>query len=308
MSYWTQVKTQDEFQAALDARKSRIELAAAIEVSIRVPEGIAPWIKTAAGAVVELLAGAIQLWGNSTATLWENSTATLWGNSTATLWGNSTATLWGNSTATLWENSTATLWENSTATAFATSSLELFGEFVKAIASPLVSVHLHSGAKCKGGVQIEVKQPSTPQEWCEWYGAEIHGGDAILFKAVSDDYCSPKGAVYAPGTETVAEDWDGGKEECGGGLHFSPHPVAALKFNESATKFVACLVPLDSIAVHHEGSYPEKVKAERCWNWYECDRNGKRIGEQFDRPKSKRKVAKKAKAKAAGRRGKAGAK
>ena len=148
----------------------------------------------------------------------------------------------------------------------------------------MVGVHLHKGGKCEGGVQIEVKTPNTLQEWCEYYGAKIEGDCAVLYKGVGDTYLSPKGAIYTPGTETRAADWDGGKVECGKGLHFSPCAAMTLEFNSQATKFVACLVPLSSIAVHPDGQYPQKVKAESCWNWHECDRFGDVIGEKFDRP------------------------
>jgi hypothetical protein len=145
-------------------------------------------------------------------------------------------------------------------------------------------VQLHRGAKCDGGTQITITEPTTPREWCDYYGAAITDGYAILFKGVSNEFVSPRGAYYRPGTETLASDWDGGKEECGGGLHFSPHPAMTREFNADAKKFVACLVPLSEIAVHPDGSCPNKVKARSCWNYYECDSMGVVVGEKFEKP------------------------
>jgi hypothetical protein len=76
-----------------------------------------------------------------------------------------------------------------------------------------------------------------------------------------------------------AKDWDGMARECGGGLHFSPHPVMALEFNTSAVKFVACPVALEDIVVHKNAQYPQKIKAKRvCAPIWEVDREGNAIG------------------------------
>lgn len=84
-----------------------------------------------------------------------------------------------------------------------------------------------------GGVVIQVPELNTPELWCEFYGVDVTGGIATLYKAVSDDYISSPSwkGVYIPGTIPTAPDWDGGKRECGGGLHFSPRPFMAVQFN-----------------------------------------------------------------------------
>jgi hypothetical protein len=97
-----------------------------------------------------------------------------------------------------------------------------------------------------------------------------------LFKAVGDNFISPKGGNYTPGTIPSAPDWDGGKIECGGGLHFSPAPRMARVFNDSAKRYVACPVALADIVVHPDGDYPEKVKSRGCCApVWECDIDGK---------------------------------
>jgi len=106
----------------------------------------------------------------------------------------------------------------------------------------------------------------------------VEAGLAILFKAVRDDFRSAHGTLYAPGSTPKAEDWDGGKAECGGGLHFSFHPSAAKDFDSEATRFVACPVLLKNIKVYRSADYPGKIKAPQVdaaiW---ECGEDGKPI-------------------------------
>jgi hypothetical protein len=133
-------------------------------------------------------------------------------------------------------------------------------------------------ATINGGQSIIIDR-SSPEKWCQYYGpAPDQDGIVVLYKAVDDNFRSPHQQSYAPGTVPRATDWDGGREECGGGLHFSPYPLAALAFFAEATRFVACPVYLTDIVVHPNGQYPEKVKAPRCaapvW---EVDRYGNRL-------------------------------
>ncbi|ENN89120.1 hypothetical protein RHSP_82707 [Rhizobium freirei PRF 81] len=139
----------------------------------------------------------------------------------------------------------------------------------------------HGPAKeISGGNILEANKPSTADEWCDHYGVDVIDGVATLFKAVDDDYSTSrarqKDISYAPGQIPVAPDWDGGLEECGGGLHASPHPRMALEFNIGAKKFVGCPVKLEDISVHPNGSMPQKVKFRGCCSpCFEVDRNGK---------------------------------
>lgn len=207
--------------------------------------------------------------------------AELWGNSSAELLGNSSAVLRENSSAVLRGNSSAELWGDSKAIAFGAAIIRVFS-CLSVVASHAVTVVIHGcKERIQGGVQIEVKQPTTAREWCEFYGVEIveKDGCAILFKGVGDNWKSPKGGDYTPGTVPRAPDWDGGTKECGGGFHFSPHPVMTLEFNSVATKFVACPVRLDEIVVHANAKFPNKVKAAGCCGpCWEVDRDGKRVG------------------------------
>jgi len=134
------------------------------------------------------------------------------------------------------------------------------------------------GVTVTGGVLIEIPVPATAEEWCDFYGVRVEDGVATLFKAVRDDYRSLYGGDYTPGSTPVAQDWDGGVRECGGGLHLSPYPWMAREFDSEATRFVACPVALVDIAVHEDASMPQKVKARGCCGpVYECDRDGARL-------------------------------
>ena len=130
-------------------------------------------------------------------------------------------------------------------------------------------------------IAIDAIKPISSVEWCEFYGVDVTDNVAVLFKALNDEFVSPHGVDYSPGLTPVAADWDGGIKECGGGLHFSPHPLMARDFNWKAKKFAACPVNVNDIVVHPDGSYPEKVKAKGCCapTW-EVDKYGNRVDEK----------------------------
>jgi hypothetical protein len=148
------------------------------------------------------------------------------------------------------------------------------------VASALVAVHQHStSAVVVGGTVIQVRRPTTTIEWAAFYGLQITDGHLMLYKTVGDDYRSAHGLRYAPGTTLEAPDWDGGQRECGGGLHFSPHPAMAREFDPKATRFVACPVAIkDTRPPTDTDDYPHKIKARRvCGPIVEVDRHGKPI-------------------------------
>ena len=197
-------------------------------------------------------------------------------------WGNSSVVARGNSSVVARENSSVVARENSSVEAWENVFVRLFSA-LKIKASAHVAIMQHGTARSiDGGRVLEVNKPSTSAEWCDHYGVTVSNGIATLFKAVDDDYSTHRARVvditYAPGAIPVAPDWDGGEEECGGGLHASPHPKMALEFNSSAKHFVACPVRLDDIVVHPDGKYPHKVKFKGCAApTYEVDRNGNRV-------------------------------
>jgi hypothetical protein len=134
-----------------------------------------------------------------------------------------------------------------------------------------------NGAKVSGGKQTQIRI-KTAKDWCDYYGVAVRRGIATLYKALNADFTSPQGFSYTPGTKPEAPDWDGGKQECGGGLHFSPSPAMARAFHAEAKKYAACPVRLSDIAIHPNGDYPEKCKArEVCGPIYEVNEDGDRI-------------------------------
>ena len=179
-----------------------------------------------------------------------------------------------------WESSQPRVeaWESSQprVEAWGYVQLSLLGRVIAKI-SAKVSVLIEGSAEVQGGQQTRVSR-STAEEWCDYYGVAVKDGIATLYKALDENFVSPHGISYAPGAMPVAEDWDGGARECGGGLHFSPTPAMARAFNAKAKRFCACPVRLAGIAVHSDGGYPEKVKARGvCAPCYEVDEDGERI-------------------------------
>ena len=143
-------------------------------------------------------------------------------------------------------------------------------------ATPQVPVTIHGkDAKVKGGVQIKYKGPKTAAQWLKNYGVKPVKGIAILYKIVRDDFKSQHGLLYEPGTSPSAPDWDGGKAECGGGLHFCPAPALCIQFDSMGSKFIGCPIKVSEIVVHENPQYPTKVKAPRVYGKvFECDING----------------------------------
>jgi hypothetical protein len=230
----------------------------------------------------------VEAWGNSSVEAWGNSSVVAWGNSSVVARENSSVVARENSSVEARENSSVEARENSSVEAWGNSSVEARGHVfirlwsaLKVKASALVIIAQHGKAKnIDGGRVLDMPAPKNAKEWCDFYGVEVKDGVAILYKAVRDDFkTSMYDFPYIPGTVPVAPDWDGGKEECGGGLHFSPTPRHALAFHTGAKTFVGCPVALKDIAKPHKGAqYPEKCKAKGCCGpVFAVDRNGKPV-------------------------------
>ncbi len=147
-------------------------------------------------------------------------------------------------------------------------------------ATKYVAVTIHGQANVTEGVKIRLPKLTTALQWCEFYGVSVTQGIALLYKAVRADFTSGyNGHVsYRPGTNPRAPDWDEGVAECGGGLHFSPTPVHALRFFRDAQRFVACPVHLTDMVIHPDEEFPEKVKARQvAAPVYEVDIHGTRV-------------------------------
>ena len=143
----------------------------------------------------------------------------------------------------------------------------------------LIMDHGSNESKITGGKTVKAFKPKTALQWCTHWGVKVEKKIAILFKGLNKNNNSPRGFSYTPGTIPTAPDWDGGKKECGGGLHFSPVPKMTNQYcSEPPDKYMACPVALKDIVVHPNGLYPDKIKARGCCApVWECDEDGNKI-------------------------------
>ena len=161
-----------------------------------------------------------------------------------------------------WGSSHVEAWGSSHVVARGQVMLRLFSALkITASAQVIIAKHGNAG-EVTGGRVIEMAPPATTAEWCDFYGVPHEDGVATVYKGVDINFRSPRGGDYTPGSAPVAPDWDGGDRECGGGLHFSPHPRMTREFANDAARFVACQVALVDMRAPLAGDeYPQKIKA-----------------------------------------------
>ena len=201
------------------------------------------------------------------------------GNGYFRIGGSSSVVARGSSSVVAWESSSVVAWESSSVVARGSSSVVARGSS-SVVASDFVAVQRHGkSANVQGGVLIQIPEITTAKQWLSYYGVPEKHGVALLYKAVNDEWQTDRGTSYSPGSTPKAADWDGGKFECGGGLHFAFHPHAAKKFYPQATRFVACPVKVSEIVVHEGAVHPTKIKAPRVVapGCFEVDAHGNRI-------------------------------
>ena len=194
-------------------------------------------VRTQAELDEALAANAVTVEIRSLAGIWLTVRAT--GSSTVRAYDSSTVRATGSSTVRATDSSTVMAYDSSTVTATGSSTVT---------ASPCVAVHLHSGlATIDGGVVIDVTTVNdTAEKWCAHHGVEVTDGIATVYKAVSDQWTTSRGADYTPGSTPEATDW-ADHAECGQGLHFGPTPAHALAYLPDATRFVAVGVELATL-------------------------------------------------------------
>ena len=156
-------------------------------------------------------------------------------------WGSATVMATGSGTVEARENAFVAAGGSVHVRAFGAAMVRARGR-AQIEATDGVSITRHSmGVEVSGGRVTDVARFATPEEWCEYYGIEVHNGVATLYKAVDQDFNSYHGTSYLPGTGAVRPDWDGGERECGGGLHFSPRPTS--RFRARATRCASSPAP-----------------------------------------------------------------
>ena len=185
---------------------------------------------------------------------------------------------WVSAHVVAWESAHVEAWESAHVVAWGSAHVVARGS-AHVVASKLVAIHRHgTRTTVAGGVVIDVIAPTTATGWADYYGASVIDDVVIVFKALRADLKSAHGLLYEIGATPEAPDWDAAPE-CGGGLHFSPHPMMAREFDADATRFIACPVALADMRAPQRGdSYPNKIKARRiCGPIVEVDRYGKPV-------------------------------
>ncbi len=220
--------------------------------------------------------------GSSSVTACGSSSVRAYDGSSVTAYDGSSVRAYGSSSVTACGSSSVTACGNSSVRATGNAFIRLLSA-LKITASISVVVMAHTSDKViEGGQVVCAAIPKTAEEWCDLHGVEVVDGVATLYKALNEDFTSPHGMSYAPGSTPVAPDWDNGKAECGGGLHFSPSAAQARSFHDSAKRFTACYVRLSDMRGPKEGDqYPEKAKAKGCCApCIEVDINGNVIAQK----------------------------
>ena len=234
--------------------------------------------------------GVFEIYGSAQVTAYGSAQVTAYGSAQVTAYGSAQVRASGSAQVRAYGSAQVRAYGSAQVRASGSAQVRAYGSAqvtaygsaqVTALKFNAVTIH-GKQVKAKGGVQIKIREIATAKEWCDFYGIEIKKGVVVLFKAIDDDYSTsnarPKGIFYKPGEKPVAPDWDGGKEECGGGLHFSPSPHHALEFNQEAKRFVACPLKVSEIKVHKNASMPQKVKAPGlCAPCFEVTINGEKV-------------------------------
>lgn len=215
--------------------------------------------------------------GDARAWVWGTSAVRAMDSASVSAWGSASVLATGTVVVEARENAVVVAGGSVVVRAFGAALVRARGK-AQVDAADGVSVTRHGEAVVQGGGIVDAARFTTPAGWCAYYGVAVDDGVATLYKAVDEEFGSYHGGSYRPGTEPRADDWDGGEQECGGGLHMSPLPTFALPHPDDVMRFVACPVRLDDMAVHPNGDYPNKVKVSGvCAPVYEVHEDRSRV-------------------------------
>jgi hypothetical protein len=180
-------------------------------------------------------------------------------------WESAHVVAWESAHVEAMESAHVEAWESAHVVAMGSAHVVAW-ESAHVVAAKWVTVRKMKGHRVpiEGGLVVVEPDVLTPEDWCAYHGVVVKDGIAILYKAVRDGYRSQHGFLYPPGHGCECTDWDGGRAECGGGLHFCPSPLTAKSFNSDATRFLACPVALADMRSPRDGDrYRIKMKARR---------------------------------------------
>jgi hypothetical protein len=225
----------------------------------------------------------VEAWGSASVSAagaavvkaWDRATVSARDTARVDAWGSANVDAWDSATVRAWGAAVVQVRGSATVTALGSVLVTVRGT-AKVTASDHVTIRRYGeGSEVTGGVVNQIPAITTAEDWCAFYGVEVRDGVATLFKAVDADFVSRHGTSYAPGSQPQASDWDGGAQDCGGGLHFAPNPSIALQFELRAERFVACPVRLEDMAISTVQRFHDKVKAKGvCAPVYEVDQWG----------------------------------
>jgi predicted aspartyl protease len=125
---------------------------------------------------------------------------------------------------------------------------------------------LKSKSKLVKIINTEIAKPNmTITKFIDRYQVEFDGKDLILYKSVNPDNSNDfkTGTIkYEIGKTVEAPDWDSKyTKECGRGLHLSPTPFFALKFNVG--KVLRCRAKRSHCKTVSYPQYPEKIRCKK---------------------------------------------
>jgi len=208
------------------------------------------------------------------ATVRASGDATVWAseNATVRVWGNATVEAWGNATVEAWENATVEAWENATVRASGNATVRAWGNaIIRALAAIKIEAFHWVTVICQDckpaikrhGENVTIARTKTLKHTQETF-TDIYPADkqgfTEMFKSVRPDTLCDfytgdikyEGVVECP-------DWDANKDrQCGGGLHVSPTPEMALRYNGGG-KVLRVRVHKDDYVV-----YPDDITKVRC--------------------------------------------
>ena len=196
----------------------------------------------------------------------------------ATVRAYGSATVWAYDSATVRAYGSATVWASMLVRVLVASIYVT----ITAGATVAVQVECAGKPKIKGGIVIRAKTALTIRAWADDWGATIEGkgkaASILMGKALDADMKSPHGMAYLSGTTVTAPDWDGGKAECGAGLHACALAgISRDRFHPEAKRYALLRVKLsDCRKPQASDQYPNKLKFSKCEVVAECD--------EFNRP------------------------
>ena len=195
----------------------------------------------------------VEAYGSATVRAYGSATVRAYDSATVRAYDSATVEAYGSATVRAYDSATVEAYDSATVRAYGSATVRAY-DSATVEASSHVAVHRHSGhATIAGGVLIDhaALDLSQPADWCAYHGVTVDGqGIATLYKAVNDQWATvgdswstDRGADYSPGTLPACDDWTD-NNDCGGGLHFSPHPWQSRDYYPSATRYVAVGVAL----------------------------------------------------------------